>query len=83
MNRMIKWLVGKMVQCGACTADDTDVMCYGLDLFFSSALLIPVLLTAGCAAGHGIQLFCFWPQRFLCKALGAVITAKHTFAAIC
>lgn len=57
MNRMIKWLVGKMVQCGACTADDTDVMCYGLDLLFSSALLIPALLTAGCAAGHGISTF--------------------------
>ena len=38
MNRMIKWLVGKMVQCGACTADDTDVMCYGLDLLFSCLL---------------------------------------------
>ena len=57
MNRMIRLLVGKMVLYGACTADDTDVIAYGLDLFFSSAILIPVLLTVGCAAGHGVTTF--------------------------
>lgn len=57
MNRLIRLLVGKMVLYGACTADDTDVISYGLDLFFSSALLIHVLLTAGCVAGHGVTAF--------------------------
>lgn len=57
MNRMIRLLVGKMVLYGVCAADDTDVISYGLDLFFSSAILISVLLTVGCAAGHGVTTF--------------------------